>query len=161
MIKYIFLFLFFSNIRSSESKKEKEKGKVIPQDLPLIECDVCQHVIAQIYDKTQELKTEAGKKKLEEILISEAIDKICANDEQMGKWIRHMDITKVSSGITGLKLMDNPSKCQNECVTIEKSCSNLILSGDEIDRDDLSAILWKGKLSQSDLQVSYFYQFMF
>lgn len=44
------------------------------------------------------------------------------------------------------------SKCKEECVTIAKSCENLFENEIE-DRDDLSAILWKNKMSADELQV--------
>lgn len=130
---------------------KKEKARPIDSDLPLIACDVCLNVIKELFVITEDLRKQAGKKKLEEIKIAEAVDNVCQNDQSEGTWIRHQDITKVGSGNLGLKSMQGVSKCEAECATIEKSCQNLLHSGDEIDVDDLSALLWKGKLSLSSL----------
>lgn len=132
---------------------KKAAPKVIKEDLQLIECDVCKNVVEQLFTQTEEHRKEAGKKKLEEILISEAVDNVCLSDHEKGVWMRSLDITRTGAGV-GLKSMSGTSKCEEECVTIARSCSDLLLSGDEIDRDDLSAMLWKGNLSKKQLEVS-------
>ncbi len=42
------------------------------------------------------------------------------------------------------------SKCQEECATIERSCTDLV--NEDIDRDELSTMVWKGSLSLEKMQ---------
>ena len=59
-----------------------------------------------------------------------------------------MDITTVGGNV-GLKGQEGASKCEHECKTIKKSCIDLI--DEDVDRDDVSALLWKGKLSNEEM----------
>ena len=41
-------------------------------------------------------------------------------------------------------------KCEHECLSMQNSCQRLL--DDEIDRDDLSALLWKGTKTTPELE---------
>ena len=134
----------------AEAKKGKKKDmKAVTTDLPLIACDVCRQVMSEVYTITDELRKDLkGNQKLEEIQISDAMDNVCNEAHDTGSWIRHMDITKSGSNVV-LKGMDKVSKCEQECLTVKRSCSDLI--EEDIDRDEISALLYKGKTSAEDL----------
>ena len=128
----------------TDAKKKKDAPKAIISDLPLIACDVCKQVMTELYTMTDNLKEElTGKQKLEEIKISDAMDNVCDEAQDAGIWIRHMDITK-SGGTVIMKGMEGVSKCQEECLTIKRSCNDLI--EEDVDRDEVSGLLYKGKM---------------
>ena len=74
--------LLFSSDHVVDAKKDK--GSVVSSDLPLIACDVCQQVMTELCTITQDLREKAAKKKLEEILISEAMDNVCDDSQDAG-----------------------------------------------------------------------------
>lgn len=128
----------------------KEKKSIYPQsvDLPYIACDVCTLSVKEIIAATSKLRESAPYKKLTELQVSEVIDGICKPEDEndYGLWIRSFDIVTKSDGKSlALKKMDGYSKCDVECLTIAKSCDNLY--NEEIDIDDLSALLWGNKYS--------------
>ena len=130
---------------------KKASPKVIKEELPYIGCEVCNRVIGELHKYTAKHIADAGKKKLEEIKISETMDNICNPEDEIGYWIRHLDIVyDKSAKILALKDKDGISKCKEECVTIARSCETLL--EDDIDRDDLSAFLYKNKLSVDALK---------
>lgn len=59
-------------------------------------------------------------------------------------------LLSTADGALALEKQDSKGKCEHECLTMQHSCVELLES--EIDQDDLSALLWKGKLSKEQLQ---------
>jgi hypothetical protein len=147
-----FFVIFF--VRFTEGGK-KAKAKVLKDDLPFISCDVCKRTIFQLNNQTRNLRESAAYKKLDEIKISELIDNICNPEDESGHWIRKIDVVlDGSTKLLELKDKEGISKCKEECVTISRSCETLV--EDDVDRDELSALLWKNKLSIAELQVIYY-----
>ncbi len=135
---------------------KKKTYPVLTADLAGIACDVCEVSIDTLHTIIAEKRAEAPYKKLEELVVQDTISQVCKTDTEVGEWIRYLDITEQERN-TGEKqsVLINPggvSKCQSECVTIARSCE--MLYEDEIDGDDLSAILWKNKHSIERLKVS-------
>jgi len=81
------------------------------------------------------------------------MDAICNPTSGSGEWIKRIDITKIDKGNKNFRLaLVEPggiSKCGSECLTIAKSCENLL--DDDIDRDELLSLLWKNKSTKTDL----------
>ena len=143
MVVLILILMFITTEAKKKSKKESMRAVVT--DLPLIACDVCKQVMTELYTITDSLRQElTGKQKLEEIKISDAMDNVCDEANDAGSWIRHMDITKSGSNVI-MKGMDGVSKCEQECMTIKRSCTDLL--DEDVDRDEVSAFLYKGKMS--------------
>lgn len=121
--------------------------------LPYIKCDVCGHVIDTLHHTLSEKRMNAPYNKLEEIIIVDTIDNICKPSTRDGEWIKTMDIVhRKEPGGTFLDL-ETPggsSKCNNECNAIVKSCNDLI--EEEIDRDDLSTMLYKNKMTAEEMK---------
>ena len=75
-----------------------------------------------------------------------------------GHWIRRLDIvqakqkTKDGSYGTTLSLKEpgGIAKCTKECYTIARSCRDMF--DEELDRDELSTILYNNKLTASQVQ---------
>ena len=149
MVTILVLILFLTLMNAEAKKKgKKESMRAVATDLPLIACDVCRQVMTELYTITDNFRQElTGKQKLEEIKISDAMDNVCEEAEDAGAWIRHMDITKSGSAVV-MKGMDGVSKCEEECLTIKRSCNDLL--EEDIDRDEVSALLYKGKMKDED-----------
>jgi hypothetical protein len=70
-----------------------------------------------------------------------------------GTWIRYLDIDeKKDAGGTYIVLNEpgGASKCEQECSTIANSCEKLM--DEDLDRDLISAELWKNKLTLDELK---------
>ncbi len=90
---------------------------------------------------------------MDEMKVLEIFDNICKTDRQGGEWIREIDIVEGKRNNARVLELIRPggvSKCKEECATLAKSCMDLL--DEEIDRDELSSLLYKGKLSLSQLQ---------
>jgi hypothetical protein len=126
-------------------------GVVVKADLPFISCDVCERTVERIF---QEVSKARKDKPIDELKITEIIESVTSSDNEAGEWMRHIDIIETTSkGKRYLSLVEpgGTAKCKNECATIAKSVQNLI--NEEIDVDELSALLWKNKLSSKEVQV--------
>ena len=130
--------------------KKEDKGKVIKKDLPLIACDVCNEVVAASYANVEDKREKAPYKKIDELDVSEVLDGVCLAKNKYGEWMRQLDIVEKPDRTLSLERPGGVGKCQSECKTIAKSCEMLL--DEEIDRDDLSAMLWKGKHDIKSLQ---------
>lgn len=134
--------------------KDKEKDKEpVARDIPLIGCGVCEKVVSNIFIETDKARDAAAYKKIEEIQIDEILDDVCKPDSPKGEWIRKINIAEKTQGQKSYLFLEEPggsSKCERECGTIAQSCNNLLQ--EEIDRDELSALLWKNKITQKDLK---------
>lgn len=132
--------------------KKKKKAEILPNDLPLIACEVCEKSINELYNQIEDARKKAPYNKLEEIQVLELLDKVCKDNEESGEWIRRLDIVeKKESGKVYLKLTHpgGISKCEQECATVARSCSDLF--DEDIDKDDLSALLWKGDHEKAEV----------
>lgn len=145
-----FLFFFINNILCQRN---------IKIDSELILCSVCNEMIENIIIQINKKKETLPYKKIDEENIQNIISNICINNKVEGEWIRRLDIIHKKSEENNNKLdITKPggiSKCQDECKTITKSCE--ILFDDFIDPDDLSALLYKNKLSIKETQVYYLF----
>jgi hypothetical protein len=94
------------------------------------------------------------KNKLDELHITEIIEGVINPAVEAGEWIRRIDIIDATiKDKTYLSLVETggTSKCKNECTTIAKSCQTLM--HEEVDIDELSALIWKNKSTLKDLKV--------
>ena len=72
-----------------------------------------------------------------------------------GDWIRYYDIkeeTVKGTRYLTLDQQDTKAKCTEECQTIARSCDEMFEQ--DIDLDDVSALLWKNKLTHDQFIVS-------
>lgn len=124
-------------------------------DLPGIACDTCTMAMEALFGEVKQLRADAPYNKLEELSIQNAIESICKSDDATGEWIRHVDIvTKEKNDGKSYARLEVPggiSKCETECLTVTRSCEDLFEN--EIDQDDLSAVLFKNKHSLERLTV--------
>lgn len=127
----------------------KEKGKVLKKDVPLIDCEACELVVDVLEQTVTNLRDDAPYNKIGELDIMETIEKICDPKDKTGKWTRMIDITENDDRSLSLIRMDSPSKCEHECKTISYSCNSLL--DDEIDKDDLAAMLYMQKLDIKEM----------
>lgn len=129
-------------------------GQPNKKDLPYIACEVCERSITEIYNSVQEIRSEAFKNRVEEATIIEVIEAICdPKNVTYGIWLRKQDIIS-NLGEKGKYLTiiepGGVSDCGNECATIALSCEKLYDS--EFERDDLSAMMWKNKLTVNQMK---------
>jgi hypothetical protein len=148
--------LVFTLILTSLSHIESFGKDADKLDLPYIACDVCQRALENLFDSVEKTRNEAPYKKIGEETIQDLILASCSPDDIGGEWIRKVDIvnTKKETGtFLDLQTPGGVSKCGAECKSIVSSCDSLLK--DEIDPDELSAILWKNKLSKQQIKVLY------
>lgn len=131
-------------------------GQILKDDLQHIQCDVCERATTELFNAVQIARSLQPKNKLDEVDIVVLIDAICDPLSLTGEWIRKVDV--VESTIKDKRFLSliepgGMAKCGDECATIARSCQTLFQ--EKIDADDLSALLWKNKVSESELKVSY------
>lgn len=133
----------------SSIKTKSDSGKVYTkEDIPYIGCQVCERTVAELFLAADAARETKPKKKLSELDIIVIIEGINNPKNQTGEWIRKLDIKEVfDKGKRYLSLVEqgNLSKCKVECLTIAESSRRLLQ--DEIDADDLSALLYKNKVT--------------
>jgi len=140
-------------------KKERSGGEIVRKDLEHIKCGVCQRVAHELAARLAQLRVNAVASKIGEFHIVELLDTVCKpTNLTSGVWTRKLDIVENKvDGKTFLDLVEpgGRRKCNDECLTIAKSCDSL-LEG-EIDADDFSAFLYRNKVSGDELQVCIIY----
>lgn len=140
---------------SSIKTKSDSGGKVYTkEDIPYIGCQVCERTIAELFLAANAARETKPKKKLSELDIIVLIEGINNPKNQTGEWIRKLDIKEVfDKGKRYLSLVEQGdlSKCKVECLTIAESSRRLLQ--DEIDADDLSALLYKNKVTVEEAKV--------
>ncbi|KAJ1419347.1 hypothetical protein B484DRAFT_137288 [Ochromonadaceae sp. CCMP2298] len=128
-------------------------GKVVKEDLEYIKCEACERGVLELYNVVQRARSKAPNKNLPEVHIVELIEAIGQPKNVSGEWIRRIDIVEsLDKGKKFLVFEDQADmgKCVNECSTIAQSVQDLFQ--EDIDADDLSAILWKDTIELEDLQ---------
>ena len=135
----------------------KKKAPIIAsrEDMKHIGCEVCEKMVNVLKSAIDELKPYKPRKTLMEVQVLEPIESVCNPNNATGEWIRRIDIIEsTKQGLSYLKLVEpgGIGKCGAECVTIAKSCQNLL--DEELDVDELAqAFLKKTKFTANDFQV--------
>ena len=128
-------------------KKKKPIQEIHREDLPHIGCSVCKNAVAEVFKIVNERREKAPYKKLDENHIVEVLDNICDPEGTEGSWIRYYDIVEEKENGRRYLELETPGgmgKCKKECHTIARSCWDLF--EEEIDRDDLSPVLWRNNV---------------
>jgi len=150
LVVAVSILLVISSIKTkSDSSKVYNK-----EDIPYIGCQVCERTVAELFLAANAARETKPKKKLSELDIIVLIEGINNPKNQTGEWIRKLDIKEVfDKGKRYLSLVEqgNLSKCKVECLTIAESSRRLLQ--DEIDADDLSALLYKNKVTMEEAKV--------
>lgn len=95
------------------------------EDVPLIKCQVCQHIAANALRQTQDLRKRTAPKKVSELKVLEITEKICNPKKDQGDWIQWIDIVEAGD-VLELKRQRFKGECGEECKTIEKACNEVI-----------------------------------
>lgn len=152
----IIAFLVTCIVHTAQSKLPV--GKVIKEDLAHISCEVCERVVEEIFLAIDNAKATKPRGVLDELNIVEIIESISNPSKESGEWIKKLDIIEATVKDKNYLSIIEPggsAKCLNECTTIAQSSQNLLQN--EIDADDLSALLWKNKESPATLKVDALY----
>jgi hypothetical protein len=147
----VFLLVHVVDAKAKAKAAAAHPAAVIVDDLPFIKCEVCERVVVELVTNVKKMRESLPKaKKLEEYRISEIFDSVCnPNNATYGMWIRKLDITKRGKYLH-LVEPGGVSKCNGECLTIAKSCHDMLEN--EIDQDEISAMLYK---SDEDLEIDH------
>lgn len=135
------LVVFVALFAGAEGKKKV--SKVLKVDLPYISCDVCKYAANYIFST---VKLDHSKSKSKESEIADFLESMCLPSKPDGAWLRELDIQeeKVADGIQlFVARPGGVAMCNNECTTVARSCDTLM--NEELDLDDISAFLWKGR----------------
>lgn len=124
------------------------------KDLPAISCDVCKIAVEVMYNKAAQLRSSAPFNTIDEMEIeNKVVDDICNYDKNKnGEWIRQCDVyekTENGQKYLGVKRNNGMQKCDAECVTIAKSCRDLI---SDVEYDKLGEALFQNKKIRDQTQ---------
>lgn len=131
-------------------QKKKKVPEIMRDDLPHIGCSVCKGAVEEMHTIISDRREKAPYKKLDENQIVEVIDTICDPDGPEGGWIRAVDVVEEKQNGRRFLEFETPGgmgKCKKECRTIAKSCYDLL--EEDIDRDELSPLLWKNTIKNA------------
>jgi hypothetical protein len=144
-------------MRGAESKNPPPA--LIREDLDLIKCDVCEELATALANGVHNFANRKAPLKMEEFEVIEIMENVCKPTNETGYWIRKIDIaesiqkdpkTNTDKRFLSFTYPQGISKCNSECVTIAKSCTDLL--DNEIDPDDLSVFLYKKRPTADDLK---------
>jgi hypothetical protein len=130
---------------------EEPKAAAVKSDIIFIRCQVCEAVVKQAVRRVKGMREELKPgKRVEESAIIDFLENMCNVAKPDGSWISHYDIVEEGDR---LKLTDTgkPSKCNSECATIARACSDVTES---MDLSDLSEALFSGKSRSSLTQTA-------
>ena len=77
--------------------------------------------------------------------ILEKVEKLCNPREEVGYWMRRLDIQEVDGRVKLVEQAEKKGSCRRECQTVSKACEETI---SEVDTD-LAELLYRGKLTLS------------
>jgi len=118
------------------------KPQAVKSDVQYISCQTCKAMVNQAYKVAQGMREQlAGAQKLDESALLDKLETMCDYESPNGKWITEYDL--VEEGVA-LKLdwKAKVSKCNVECATMSRACSQII---DDFDLTELSEALYAGK----------------
>ena len=180
-IQFLFVVLLLGlcqQVSSQQFGSKAPKASADRRDLPLVSCSVCTSLAYILYDFVSQAHNEVAeankqrkllksrntgtKIKLDETVVMDVLDGICTPENVHGEWLRHLDIIEIDGerpvkAPAGeykklvLEWHDAESKCGAECQTLALSCSTLLQ--DEVDVDELQALLYSFNLSRDDIQA--------
>jgi len=152
-----FSFALIQNTHAQDKiparKVSETSARYVKEDLPYIACITCKRIVAEVFRIAEVMRGNAPYKALTETHIQPLLNGICIPEYKYGYWARQTDIVHSKVGSETVLEFEVPggmSKCGEECETLVKSCEQLL--DDEIDRDELSALLFKNKLTAQDLE---------
>eukprot|EP00882_Tetradesmus_deserticola_P022308 GHRQ01024208.1.p1 GENE.GHRQ01024208.1~~GHRQ01024208.1.p1 ORF type:complete len:316 (+),score=128.64 GHRQ01024208.1:278-1225(+) len=130
---------------------EEPKAAAVVSDVKYIKCGVCEALVKQATRKVKALRKELKPgQQVDESAIIENLELACNTAKPDGQWITHYDMVEDGDKI---KLVDTqqPSKCNTECATIARACSQV---ADSLDLSDLSEALYSGKSRSAITQLA-------
>ena len=119
-------------------------------DLPAIGCDVCYKSLESVYLKIQDKRESNTRKHVDELEINLYLDGICSLSDELGKWMKQIDIVENSDKTLLLAVQNGYGKVNTETKTIAKSCLDLF--EEEIDREELTELLYNNNKSLGEIQ---------
>ena len=119
-------------------------------DLPAIGCDVCYKSLASLYSLIQEKRRSNSRNHIDELEIASYLDGLCSLSDELGKWMKQIDIVENSDKSLLLDVQNGYGKVNTETKTIAKSCLDLF--EEDIDREDLTELLFKNNKSLEEIQ---------
>ncbi|GAB4838936.1 hypothetical protein Ancab_039871 [Ancistrocladus abbreviatus] len=143
------LGLFMVAIVSSSESLKKPVGVARKEDIPFIECQVCQKLASELHRQVQNKQANISPKQISEYQIIEITENICNLKKEEADWILKIDIVEQGDK---LKLVDQDveGQCNSECKTIERACLEIIGDSDT----DVAEYLYKSK-PELDSFVNY------
>lgn len=119
-------------------------------DLPAIGCDVCYQSLENVYLRIQEKRESNARKHVDELEINSYLDGLCSLSDELGKWMKQIDIVENSDKTLLLSAQNRYGKVNTETKTIAKSCLDLF--EEEIDREELAELLYNNNKSLGEIQ---------
>ncbi|WIA20894.1 hypothetical protein OEZ85_005239 [Tetradesmus obliquus] len=130
---------------------EQPKAAAVVSDVKYIKCGVCEALMKQATRKVKAMRGELKPgQRVDESAIIESLELACNPAKPDGAWITHYDMVEDGDRI---KLVDTQqaSKCNTECATIARACSQVT---DSLDLSDLSEALYSGKSRSALTQLA-------
>ena len=149
--QFIFLLFFLFNSFYITFGFHKKEHEPLLEEIPYIECEVCQKTIAHTWERINNLRKAKGDK-LHEFEMNDIIEDICDPETIEGEWITKLDlsINKKDRQIYVIS-HEEYGHCKRECQTIVHACKKHM---DEIGLD-VGEALWKRKPDTKEKLVVY------
>ncbi|CAI9100533.1 OLC1v1037657C3 [Oldenlandia corymbosa var. corymbosa] len=119
---------------------KKPVGMARKEDIPYIQCQVCEKLAHQLYQQVQAKQDEILPKKISEYQIIEMTENVCNLKKQEADWILKIDIVEQGDRLE-LVEQDSEGQCGSECKTIERACQEVMGYSDT----DVAEYLYKAK----------------
>jgi len=116
----------------------------VPEDVPLIQCDVCKLVVKRLTARVADKRKKFTKTKITEEAILAMQQHLCEPMEENGEWIAEYDIVEEGDKLV-LKRQPAMGNCEEECKTIAMACQNVL---DEAD-SEIAELVYLGKPAEA------------
>ncbi len=156
---FVFLLLLGITIVHGAEGEANPPPSLIRQELEFIRCDVCEELALALFNAVETYAQKKSPLKVEEFEVIEIMENICKPTNETGYWMRKIDIventqkdpkTQIDMRYLIFTHPGGVAKCNSECVTIAKSCTDLM--DNEVDADDLSVLLYKKRPNSDELK---------
>ncbi|KAK8931143.1 hypothetical protein KSP39_PZI016137 [Platanthera zijinensis] len=145
-VSLLFFFTYLVSLPHACAKKKAVSAVARKEDIPFINCHVCEKISHQIYNQVKDKESKISPRKISEYDVIEIAENVCNLKKAEADWILQIDIVEkgdklelVEQGVEG--------HCNSECKTIERACQEIIGYSDT----DVAEFVFSSKPSRESL----------
>ncbi|KAK8941616.1 hypothetical protein KSP40_PGU004679 [Platanthera guangdongensis] len=145
-VSLLFFFTYLVSLPHACAKKKAVSAVARKEDIPFINCQVCEKISHQIYSQVKDKESKISPRKISEYDVIEIAENVCNLKKAEADWILQIDIVEKGDN---LELVEQgvEGHCNSECKTIERACQEIIGYSDT----DVAEFVFSSKPSRESL----------